>query len=128
MRLLIDTHVLIWWVQEPKKIRKTIRDDLSNDENEVFVSAVSAWEIANKVRIGKLSFAQNILDTFEASIRQLNFELLPVTAKHAVTGAQLEGIHKDPFDRMLAGQALVEGMKLISADPQFKLLGVETMW
>ncbi len=128
MRLLIDTHVLIWWVQEPKKIRKTIRDDISNDENEVFVSAVSAWEIANKVRIGKLRFAQDILDSFEESIRLLNFEHLPVSAKHAVAGAKIEAPHKDPFDRMLAGQALVEGMKLISADPQFKQLGVETVW
>lgn len=128
MRVLLDTHVLIWWTGDFKAIPKTIRDALRSSENEIYVSAASAWEIATKVRIGKLPLDWNFLDNFDESVRTLGFEPLLINSQHAVAGASLSGTHKDPFDRMLAGQAQIEDLTLVSADPAFKLLGVETVW
>ena len=128
MRLLIDTHVLIWWVKDASLISSKVREILADEQNIITVSAVSAWEIATKVRIGKLSFPQGFLDTFNVSVRALGFESLDITSVHAVTGAQLAGRHKDPFDRLLAGQAKCEALTLVSADPAFKQLGIEVIW
>lgn len=128
MRLLIDTHVLIWWVKDASLISSKVREILADEQNIITVGAASAWEIATKVRIGKLSFPQGFLDTFNGSVRALGFESLDITSVHAVTGAQLVGDHKDPFDRLLAGQAICEGLILVSADPAIKRLGVDTLW
>ncbi|MDZ4843109.1 MAG: type II toxin-antitoxin system VapC family toxin [Hyphomicrobium aestuarii] len=96
--------------------------------NTVFVGAATAWEIAVKYHIGKLEFDFTFLSNFDNSVRQLGFEPIAVTSSHAVRGAEIKAPHKDPFDRMLAGQALVEGATLVSADPAFDWLGVETWW
>ena len=128
MRLLLDTHVLIWWTTNFKLIPKRVRDELQSEDTEAFVSVVAAWEIATKVRIGKLKFNVAFLDDFDTSVRALAFEPLDITAKHAVTGASLPSKHKDPFDRLLAGQAVCENLKLVSADPAMKLLGADPLW
>ncbi len=128
MNLLIDTHVLIWWVKDARRIRGRVLDQLRRDETRVLVSAVSAWEITTKVRIGKLTFDTHFLDDFKGWVRALAFESLDITPAHAVAGARLPGPHRDPFDRMLAGQAQIENLTLVSADPAFKLLGIETLW
>ena len=128
MRLLIDTHVLIWIRREPHRLPQRVTALLNDNQQNIFVSAISAWEIGTKLRIGKLDFPQNFLDTFEDSACQLGFEPLALTAQHAVEGAKIGSPHKDPFDRMLAGQALVEDLKLVSADPHFRSSGIEPLW
>lgn len=128
MRFLIDTHVLIWWTTTFELIPIRVRDELQAEDAETYVSVVAAWEIATKVRNGKLKFDAAFLDDFETSVRGLAFEPLGITAKHAVTGASLPGKHRDPFDRLLAGQAKCERLQLVSADPAMKLLGADPMW
>ena len=94
----------------------------------MLVSAASAWEISVKQRIGKLAFDDSILGDFDTQIRSLAFEPLPMTATHAIAGARLPGSHKDPFDRMLAGQALAERLMVVTADPAIAGLGARVMW
>lgn len=128
MKFLIDTHVLIWLLKNTNRIPNRTRAALGNDQNRVVVSAISAWEIAIKVHAGKLDFPQEFLDAFDDNLRELSFEPLGITAKHAAIGAHLPGLHKDPFDRMLAGQAVSESLVLVTADPAFSSLGIKTLW
>lgn len=128
MKLLLDTHVLIWWLKHAERIRPQIRTLIAADTTEVFISAVTAWEIAYKVRLGKLAFEAAFLEYFRDSVVDLAFVPLEVSHAHAVMGAQLAGDHRDPFDRLLAGQASCDGLNLVSADEKFKLLGIEPLW
>ncbi len=115
-------------LESPALIPDTIQRLINDKANAVHVSAVSAWEIALKVRIGKLAFNPNFLSDFDTNVGALSFNPLAVTAAQMITGAQIQSLHKDPFDRMLAGQALVEQMTLVSIDPAFTSLGVPTIW
>ncbi len=128
MRLLIDTHVLIWWTGAAHLLPQTVRDALLDSTNEIIVSAATAWEIALKQRLGKLSFSPNFLVDFDANVLALSFRPMPVTAAHMVAGAEITAPHKDPFDRMLAGQARVEQLAVVTADQQFQSLGVQVFW
>lgn len=91
----------------------------------MFVSAATAWEIATKVRIGKFRISKTLLSDFVEAIEMLGFLPLP---KHGLDAGQLPGAHRDPFDRMLAAQACAEGLALVSCDPAFAQLGIETLW
>ena len=128
MNLLLDTHVFIWCVGEPAKLSKHVAALLTRDDVTVTVSAVSGWEIATKVRLGKLVFPFSVIDDFSAALHGMAFKPLGISFEAAVAGARLAGDHRDPFDRMLAGQAIVEKLDLVSADPAFKVLGVATIW
>jgi PIN domain nuclease of toxin-antitoxin system len=128
VRLLIDTHVLIWWTGAAHLLSQTARDSLLAPSNEIVVSAATAWEIALKQRLGKLAYSPRFLADFDANVLALSFLPMPVTAAHMVAGAELTAPHKDPFNRMLAGQALVEQMAVVTADAQFQALGVHVVW
>lgn len=128
MRLLLDTHVLVWWLARPRRIPRATRDMLLDSANEVYVSAATAWEIAVKRRLGKLDFDADVLATFEDRVSGWGFEPMAISADQAVRGANIESPHKDPFDRMLAGQALTDGLTLVTADPAFASLGVSLAW
>ena len=128
MRLLLDTHVFLWMRREPKRIPARVKMVLTDPSHDLFLSAVTAWEIATKVRLGKLDFDAVFLDDFDANIVSLGFIPLAVTAKQAVTGAQTKARHGDPFDRMLTGIAIAEKLKVVTSDPAFKSMGVDTVW
>jgi PIN domain nuclease of toxin-antitoxin system len=128
VRLLIDTHVLIWWTGAAHLLSKNARDSVLDRNNEIIVSAATAWEIALKQRLGKLSFSPGFLADFDANVLALSFQPMPVTAPHMVAGAEIVAAHKDPFDRILAGQALVEQMAVVTADAKFQALGVQVIW
>lgn len=128
MQYLIDTHILIWWVSDLDQISKRIQSLMRSDENQVFVSAVTPWEIAMKVQASKLAFDKAFLDDFDASLHSLAFTPLPVTSAHAVAAARLKGRHKDPFDRLLVAQAMTEQLTVITADPHIAALGAHTVW
>ncbi|MBA2457333.1 MAG: type II toxin-antitoxin system VapC family toxin [Gemmatimonadales bacterium] len=114
MRLLLDTHVLICW-DEGRRLSAPARRAIT-DADEVFVSAASAWEVAIKVGLGRLRPTRTVEDAVEES----GFAELPVTFQHASRVAFLPPHHRDPFDRLLAAQAEVEGLTLVTRDPAFE--------
>jgi len=112
MKLVIDTHVLLWWLDDPALLSAAARQAISDPTNEVLVSAAVVWEIAIKSGLGKLSIPTDL----ETVIVQSGFMHLPVTAAHALAVTRLPPIHRDPFDRMLVAQALAEGAQLVTRD------------
>ena len=122
-RLLLDTHVVLWALDDHPKLSLRARSAITNPANEVFVSAASIWEIAIKRSLGKLQAPDSITSWIEAS----GFLELPITSFHAEQAGDLPFHHRDPFDRMLVAQAQAEGLTLVTADQDIHLYGVRTM-
>ena len=128
MRVLLDTHALLWWLAGDKSLSRPARTAITDEENEIFVSAASAWEVATKYRIGKLPGAGPLAVDFAREVRQQGFTELPINFAHGQVAGSLPGEHRDPFDRMLVAQAREEKMALISNENVFDLFGVERIW
>lgn len=128
MRLLLDTHAFFWWFSGSSRLSRLARQAIEDDDNEVMVSAASAWEIATKYRIGKLPNAEALALDISGAIAGQNFEELPITVEHAVRAGSLPGPHRDPFDRMLIAQALSDNLVLVSIEPLFDSYGVRRLW
>ncbi|HTD55192.1 MAG TPA: type II toxin-antitoxin system VapC family toxin [Silvibacterium sp.] len=128
MRVLLDTHTLLWAALNSEKLSRKARSLLSALSTEVLVSAASAWEIATKVRIGKLPGADAFAAEFPARIERMGFRGLPVTLEHGQRAGLLPGMHKDPFDRMLIAQAQAENIPLISNEQKFDAYGIRRIW
>lgn len=129
MRLLLDTHVFLWWVgRESDRISRAARLALENPDSEVTVSAVSGWEIALKHSAGRLNLPEPPARFLHARLARHGFEALPLTMAHAVRAGELSGIHRDPFDRMIIAQAAAEEMRLVSADREIAKYGVDVLW
>ena len=123
MRLLLDTHTFLWWVSDWGEIDEITRDAIADPANEVFVSAVSGWEIAIKKAKGRLVAPDNL----SAVVEEKHFEHLPLTFEHAERAAVLPMHHRDPFDRMLIAQAQTEELVLVTRDQRIPLYDVPTM-
>lgn len=128
MKVLLDTHALIWWLFDDPKLPTTARETISNPHHEVLVSSASAWEVATKHRLGKLPEAGDLPDRFEHYVSAARFRELPVSVPHALAAGRLPGPHKDPFDRMLIAQALGERIGVVTADPIFASYGATVIW
>jgi len=128
LRALIDTHVLLWADIEPQRLSAKARTLLEAFSTDVFVSAASAWEIATKVRIGKLPQAAAFSAEMPMRIEMLGFTPLAVTLDHALRAGQLPGPHKDPFDRMLIAQSQAENLAIVSNERVFDAYGVRRIW
>jgi PIN domain nuclease of toxin-antitoxin system len=129
MRLLLDTHALLWALAEPHRLSRRAADLIMSPTNDVLVSAASAWEIATKYRLGRLRGAGPIVAGFAAHLAMLRAEELPVRSIHALAAGNFAVEHRDPFDRMLAAQAQVEGVPLLTDDPAFSAFPVlRTLW
>lgn len=128
MDLILDTHVLLWMLLADKRLGERQKQLLESRSNRIHVSAVSAFEIATKVRIGKLPEARHVVREFHRICTEFDYSELPITHRHGVKGGELEGAHRDPFDRLLAAQSIIERMPLMTSDPAFRKLGVETVW
>ena len=128
MRLLLDTHTLIWWIAATDRLGETVDRLLQDPDNDVQVSVVSAWEIAVKVQRGKLQFDGAFLDAFDARVAQLGWRTLPILTAHAIAAARLPGSHKDPFDRLIAAQARLEGLTVATVDRDIAALGATVIW
>jgi PIN domain nuclease of toxin-antitoxin system len=128
MRLLLDTHALLWAVTEDKRLSRKAEAALADLSSEIFVSAASAWEIATKFRIGKLDGAAPLVEHFDAALRRLGFNELPISMTHALKAGLLKSGHRDPFDRMLITQALLEDLTLVSNERLFDSFGVHRLW
>ncbi|MEA3062487.1 MAG: hypothetical protein QOJ94_2268 [Sphingomonadales bacterium] len=126
MRLLLDTHALIWWVEDSPRLSEAARAAIAG--NEVLVSAASAWEVTTKFRLGKLPSAERMARAFAAEVAAEGFNPLPVTLDHAALAGTLDIPHKDPFDRLLIAQARIERLPLASNETLFDGFGVERIW
>ena len=128
MRLLLDTHALLWWFAGNENLSLRARSAIGDAESIVFVSAASAWEIATKYRIGKLPLAASLLGDLEMLLSAQNFRDLPISLSHAQSAGSLPGEHRDPFDRILIAQAMSENLTLVSNERLFDAFGVARLW
>jgi len=124
--LLLDTHALLWWANDDASLSKKVKRLIRTDGTRVVVSAASAWEIATKVRLGRLLW--NAPLSVESYCRTQSFELIPVTFAHAERAGSWPQAHGDPFDRMLAAQSDLEGLRLATNDRKMRLFPVATVW
>jgi len=128
LHLLLDTHALIWWMTENPLLPLSIRRLMVDKRNTIVVSAASAWEMATKVRLGRLPAASDITRNFEEYLTQSGFESLPVSAAHGIRAGLLPGPQRDPFDRMLIAQAQAEDLTIVSNEMSFDSYGIRRAW
>jgi PIN domain nuclease of toxin-antitoxin system len=128
VRVLVDTHVLIWWLAGDARLSDRAREVVEDDANEVFVSAASAWEIGTKYRLGRLPGAGPLAVDFAREVHAQGFITLHITLEHGQVAGSLVGAHRDPFDRMLVAQAREEKMGLVSNDQVFDAFDVTRIW
>jgi PIN domain nuclease of toxin-antitoxin system len=112
VNLLLDTHILLWWLAQPDSLSKQAHQAISNGSNIIYVSAAVIWEMVIKKSVGKLEIPDNI----EKMLQLNNFNLLPISVAHALAADKLPSYHRDPFDRMLIAQAIQEGLTLVNRD------------
>lgn len=128
VKLLLDTHTLLWALYEPGKLSSGVRQLLENPKNTRLVSAASLWEIAIKHKLGRLALGGDFLKNYRVYLRVFLADELCIKGAHVVVAPQLPTNHKDPFDRILAAQSQVEAALLLTDDPKIKGFGVQTFW
>ncbi len=128
MKLLLDTHALIWWLAGNAALSRPAREAISDAANDVLVSAASAMEVATKFRLGKLDGAALLAREFKAVIASQGFGELPISIRHARMAGEMAIDHRDPFDRFLIAQAQAEDMPLVSNEAVFDGFGVRRVW
>lgn len=128
MRLLLDTHALVWWWTDDRRLTGPARAAIAAADNAVLVSAASAWEIATKHRLGKWPEVATLLEGFDANLRRSRFASLPISHEHARLAGSLDGEHRDPFDRMLLAQARLEKLTIVTGDSVFAQYGAAVIW
>ena len=128
MRILLDTHALLWWFAGNMRLSGVARRAIEDDANTIFVSAASAWEITTKHRIGKLAQAEAVALDVAGSIAGQGFEELAITVDDAERAGRLPSPHRDPFDRVLIAQALARNLTIVSVDRVFDGYGVHRLW
>lgn len=128
MRLLLDTQCWLWWFSQPERLSEEAIAQIADQNNQVWLSVASVWEIGIKVSIGKLPLPEQIDDYISNRMTQLGARSLEITAHHALRAAALPLHHRDPFDRMLIAQAQLEGMTLVSSDSMFNQYEVSLLW
>lgn len=128
MRLLLDTHALIWWLADDPALPRIAREAMADGCNAVMVSAASAMEVATKHRLGKLAEAAALAQDFESIVADEGFHPLSISLRHAILAGGLPIAHKDPFDRLLIAQAKAEMLTLVSNERLFDAFGVARLW
>jgi PIN domain nuclease of toxin-antitoxin system len=128
VRLLIDTHTLIWTLDDPSKLSAAATTALSDPANDLLLSAATVWELAIKIGQGKLKLSLPYRQWMNKAIADLELTILPVTIDYAEKQITLPKHHKDPFDRLIVAQALVEGVQVVCADPAFDAYGITRIW
>lgn len=128
MKLLLDTHTLLWWWINDAQLSPKAKRAITSETNEILVSAASAWEIAIKSRLGKLTIGPMALARFAELTTADGFHHLPMSWQHCVHAGGLPLDHRDPFDRMLAAQSALEGASLVTKDEAFAAFGTRVLW
>jgi PIN domain nuclease of toxin-antitoxin system len=126
--VLLDTHALPWWLSDDPALTKAARGIIAESRNDIYISAASAWEVATKVRLGKLPMAADLAADFESQIDCEAFRMLAISGGHATRAGLLPGPHKDPFDRMLIAQAQAEDLPIVSNERSFDMYGIRRIW
>jgi PIN domain nuclease of toxin-antitoxin system len=125
---LLDTHAFLWWLAGHPSLSKRARTEIDSSGSDVFVSAASAWEIATKYRLGKLPEADLVALDVTSTIESQQFTPLAVSVRHGQAAGALPGSHRDPFDRMLVAQAMLDDLTLVSNERAFDVYGVKRLW
>ena len=128
MRVLLDTHAFLWWIEDASSLSKKARAAISDPDNECLLSLVSCWEMAIKLSLGKLRLPGAIERFIPEHLAANAFHQLAITFRHVAKVATLPFHHRDPFDRLLAAQAIEERCAIVSADPVFRKYGVTRIW
>ncbi len=125
---LLDTHALLWWLAEPERLSPAAHAVMADPQASIAVSAASGWEIATKVRLGKLPAIQELTQDLAGILTEQGFEILPVKLSHGLRAGAYDVAHRDPFDRLLAAQAELEGLTLVSLDPALRAFPCRLLW
>ena len=128
MKVLLDTHALLWAVLSPSTLSRKASAVIADESNIILVSAASAWEIATKVRLGKLPDAEAFEREFLDVVDDAGYTLLPIDAASALRAGRLTSEHRDPFDRILAAQALAQDIPILSTDTKLDTFGIRRLW
>ena len=128
MRLLLDTHTFLWWLAGDEALSRKSREGIETEAQAVFVSAASVWEISTKHRLGKLPGASAIVGAMAETIESQGFMGLAIGVRHGQAAGALPGPHRDPFDRMLIAQAILDDLVLVSHERAFDAYGVRRLW
>lgn len=128
MRVLLDTHALLWWINDDSRLSEEAREILSDGDNELLFSVASGWEMAIKIGLGKLTVTGELGSYLSKRLTENAIEVLPIKLKHAVGVTELPLYHRDPFDRLLVSQALHEMLVLLSSDPQLARYPAQVVW
>jgi PIN domain nuclease of toxin-antitoxin system len=128
MRLLLDTHAFLWWIADDARLSKRARSAIATRRDECFVSIASCWEIAIKVSLEKLKLEAPVDRFIPEQLAINSFSLLPIEFAHVARVARLPFYHRDPFDRLLAAQGVIDDLPVVSADPIFRRYGVKRLW
>lgn len=128
MKYLLDTHVLLWWAFDAPDLSPAARALIADRENEILVSSASAWEIATKHRLGRLPEASVLMQDVAGWVRRAGLTELPISLQHAQKAGTFTQPHRDPFDRMLAAQSLIESAPVLGRDEALREFGVTLVW
>lgn len=128
MKVLLDTHALLWAILSPSTLSRKASAVIADESNIILVSAASAWEIATKVRLGKLPGAEILEREFLDVVDDAGYTLLPIDAAIALRAGRLTSEHRDPFDRILAAQALAQDIPILSTDTKLDTFGIRRLW
>ena len=127
MKILIDTHTFIWFVEDDDKLPEQLKEIIANPANEIYLSIASLWEMAIKIQLKKLKIDKTIKKVIDSALDN-GFELLPILPEHIIKLVDLKFFHRDPFDRIIIAQSLIENSHIISKDIVFDNYGVRRMW
>lgn len=128
IQLLLDTHALFWWLLDDLRLSRDAHAAIADGTNRVFVSPVSALELAIKYRLGKLPGGERVIPGYDNLLAAEGFVVLPLTGHHALNAGLYPGEHRDPFDRLLAAQAELDELTLVTRDPAFAHFPCRTLW
>ncbi|EAQ74705.1 MULTISPECIES: type II toxin-antitoxin system VapC family toxin [unclassified Synechococcus] len=128
MELLLDTHTLLWWLAEPELLSAGVLEALGDPAQQVFVSSASAWEIATKHRLARLPSAEPLMQEGWNLLQAQGFISLPVSWRHGLRAGRYAQAHRDPFDRLLAAQAELDGLTLVTLDPALAAFPCRRLW
>ena len=128
MKVLLDTHIFLWWISDDSRLSDRAREVIGDGRNELFFSAASGWEISSKAGLGRLDVPEDLQRFIADQLSRNAIQVLPIYLSHALHTGSLPGHHRDPFDRILVSQAILEKLPLLSADPQISPYPVQVVW